>query len=201
MSLLSSKNFSEAQPSELELFQLPPYQLGVESITYEECRPTSQVTAYNPIEFNLCGQNGMDYIDLKRSKLYVKLSIKHSNGDDVASTSSIGPVNGFFVSLFSQVDCYLQGSLVTSSNTNYPYKCMMKTLLDYEQDTRASQLSSALIVKDRSGHMHSIASNTCHCERKKNYWKLENIRWKDRYFTICSKWIVTKQGWYKTEAV
>ena len=49
MSLLTKENFIEAQPSELELFQLPPYQLGVEAITYEECRPTTQVTAYNPI--------------------------------------------------------------------------------------------------------------------------------------------------------
>ena len=167
MALLTTQNFTEAQPSELELFQLPPYQLGVESISYEECRPTSQVTAYNPIEFNLCGQNGMEYIDLNRTKLYVKLRVKHSNGDNIAVDSTVAPVNGLFFALFSQVDCYLQGSLITSSNTNYPYKCMMKTLLGYGQDAKATQLTSALIYKDRSGHMESINTNTGHYERKK----------------------------------
>ena len=139
----------------------------MESISYEECRPTSQVSGYNPIEFNLCGANGLEYIDLKRSKLYVKLRVKHSNGDNIAVDSSVGPVNGFFYALFSQVDCYLQGSLVTSSNTNYAYKCMMKMLLGFGQDAKASQLTSALMFKDRSGHMDDVTTNTGHYERKK----------------------------------
>ncbi|CAG2184466.1 unnamed protein product [Mytilus edulis] len=97
MALLTSQNnFTEAIPSQLEVFEIPPYQLGVESISYEECRPTSQVTAYNPIEFNLCAQNGLEYIDLRRSKLYVKLRVKHSNGDNIAIDSKVAPVNGFF---------------------------------------------------------------------------------------------------------
>ncbi|CAC5387024.1 unnamed protein product [Mytilus coruscus] len=65
------------------------------------------------------------------------------------------------------VDCYLQGSLISSSNTNYSYKCMMKTLLDYGQDAKASQLTSALFYKDRSGHMDFFDTNTGLYERKK----------------------------------
>ncbi|CAC5365860.1 unnamed protein product [Mytilus coruscus] len=137
MALLTSQNnFTEAIPSQLEVFEIPPYQLGLESISYEECRPTSQVTAYNPIEFNLCVQNGLEYIDLRRSKLYVKLRVKHSNRDNIAIDSKVAPVNEFFFALFSQVDCYQQGSLILSSNTNYSYKCMMETLLDYGQDAK-----------------------------------------------------------------
>ncbi|CAC5370495.1 unnamed protein product [Mytilus coruscus] len=168
MALLTSQNnLTEAIPSQLEVFEIPPYQLGVESISFEECRPTSQVTAYNPIEFNLCAQKGLEYIDLGRSKLYVKLRVKHSNGDNIVIDSKVAPVNGFFYTLFSQVDCYLQASLVSSSNTNYSYKCMMKTLLDYGQDAKASQLTSALFYKDRSGHMDSFDTNTGIYERKK----------------------------------
>ncbi|CAC5359304.1 unnamed protein product [Mytilus coruscus] len=115
MSLLTKESFTEAQPSELELFQLPPYQLGVESISYEEIRPTSQVTGYNPITFSLSGSNGMEYLDLKRSKLYVKLRVKHANG----------------------------------------------------QDAKATQLTSMLFYKDRSGHMDSLTTNTGAYERRK----------------------------------
>lgn len=49
MSIVSREAFVEAQPSELDIFQLPPTQTVVENITYEECRPTSQLTGYSPI--------------------------------------------------------------------------------------------------------------------------------------------------------
>ncbi|CAC5393108.1 unnamed protein product [Mytilus coruscus] len=130
------ENFIEAQPSELQIFEIPPYQVGVESITYEECRPVSQITAYNPIEFDICANNGMDYIDLKRSKLYVKLKVKKANGEDLQDGDTVGPVNLFLQSLWSQLDVYIQGQMVRSSNTYYPYKCMMKTLLQYGQDAK-----------------------------------------------------------------
>ncbi|CAC5392261.1 unnamed protein product [Mytilus coruscus] len=44
---------------------------------------------------------------------------------------------------------------------------MMKTLLDYGQDAKASQLTGALFYKDRSGHMDSFDTNTGLYERKK----------------------------------
>ncbi|CAG2234830.1 unnamed protein product [Mytilus edulis] len=156
-----------AQPSELQIFEIPPYQVGVESITYEECRPVSQITAYNPIEFDLCANNGMDYIDLKRSKLYVKLKVKKANGEDLQDGDTVGPVNLFLQSLWSQLDVYIQGQMVTSSNTYYPYKCMMKTLLQYGQDAKSTQLSSSLYLKDRYGHMDEISTNTGLYERRK----------------------------------
>lgn len=182
MSFVSSESFTEALPSELEIFELPPYQIGVESMSYEECRPTSQVTAYNPIEFNLSGQNGMDYLDLRRTKLYVKLRIKHANGDNIAIDSSVGPVNGLFFALFSQIDCYLQGMLISSSNTNYPYKCMMKTLLENGQDCKASQLTSTLFYKDRSGHLDSLTTNSGLYERKKFIENSKTVTLEGRIF-------------------
>lgn len=166
MALLTTQNFTEAQPSELDIFQLPPYQLGVESVYFEDVRPTSQITAYNPIEFNLCGNNGMDYIDLKRTRLYVKLRIKRSNGDNIPIDPTVAPVNAIFFALFSQVDCYLQDTLISSSNVNYPYKCIFKTLLESGQDAKATQLTSTLFYKDRSGHMDSFTSNTAIYQRK-----------------------------------
>lgn len=167
MSLLTKENFTEGFPGELEIFSLPVYQVGVESVTYEECRPTSQITAYNPIEFQLAGTNSLDYIDLKGSKLHVKLRVKQANGDNIDADSKVAPVNGFFYALFNQADCYLQGSLISSSNTHYPYKAMMKILLNYGQDAKASQLSSTLFYKDRSGHMDSLTTNSGAYERKK----------------------------------
>ncbi|XP_071176609.1 uncharacterized protein F54H12.2-like [Mytilus edulis] len=109
----------------------------------------------------------MDYIDLKRSKLYVKLKVKKANGEDLQDGDTVGPVNLFLQSLWSQLDVYIQGQMVTSSNTYYPYKCMMKTLLQYGQDAKSTQLSSSLYLKDRYGHMDEISTNTGLYERRK----------------------------------
>ncbi|VDI63315.1 Hypothetical predicted protein [Mytilus galloprovincialis] len=162
-----SKKDKTHNPQSYRFLRYPPYQVGVESITYEECRPVSQITAYNPIEFDLCANNGMDYIDLKRSKLYVKLKVKKANGEDLQDGDTVGPVNLFLQSLWSQLDVYIQGQMVTSSNTYYPYKCMMKTLLQYGQDAKSTQLSSSLYLKDRYGHMDEISTNTGLYERRK----------------------------------
>ncbi|CAG2223460.1 unnamed protein product [Mytilus edulis] len=180
-----------AQPSELQIFEIPPYQVGVESITYEECRPVSQITAYNPIEFDLCANNGMDYIDLKRSKLYVKLKVKKANGEDLQDGDTVGPVNLFLQSLWSQLDVYIQGQMVTSSNTYYPYKCMMKTLLQYGQDAKSTQLSSSLYLKDRYGHMDEISTNTGLYERRKFISNSKTLEMEGPIFPISLRWIDT----------
>ncbi|KAJ8305205.1 hypothetical protein KUTeg_009160 [Tegillarca granosa] len=61
MSVFSTEQFQEAQPSSLSLFSLPPTQTAIEKISFQEVRPISQLTGYNtPIEFLISGQNGME---------------------------------------------------------------------------------------------------------------------------------------------
>lgn len=71
MSILSTNGFREAMPSQLSLFDIPPTQTAVENIYFQDVRPVSQIAGNSPIEFLLSAQNGMDYIDLKRSRLYL----------------------------------------------------------------------------------------------------------------------------------
>lgn len=71
MSILSTNGFREAMPSQLSLFDIPPTQTAVENIYFQDVRPVSQIAGNSPIEFLLSAQNGMDYIDLKRGRLYL----------------------------------------------------------------------------------------------------------------------------------
>lgn len=91
-------------------------------------------------------------MDLKRSKLCLKVRIKHADGSSLKATEYVGPVNLFMQSLFGQVDVTIQNKLVTSTTTHYPYKSMIQTLLSYGTDTKKSQLTSQLWVKDITGH-------------------------------------------------
>lgn len=150
MSILSADGFREAMPSQLSLFDIPPTQTAVENIYFQDVRPVSQITGSSPIEFLLSAQNGMDYIDLKRSRLYVKLKI--INGENALTDADVvGPVNLLLQSLFSEVDVSMQNKPINSSGAHYPYLSMLNTLLSYGSDAKSSQLSSQLWESDHAG--------------------------------------------------
>lgn len=154
MATLTTEDFSEALPSELSLFSVPPSQTAVEKTYFQGVRSTSHVNGSAPMEFIIIGQNGMEFLDHKHSKLYIKVRILHSDGKTLdVSTLKVGPTNPLFYSMFSQVDVSLQGKLITSTTSHYPYKVMIHTLLNYGTNANASQLTSIMWVKDTPGHM------------------------------------------------
>lgn len=108
------------------------------------------MTETAPIEFSITGNNGLEFLDLKNSKLYVKLRIRNADGSDLAEDSNVGPVNNFLAALFSDCEVTLQGK-VCYSNNHYPYKAYIQSLLRYSKDVARSQLSTQLYVKDTSG--------------------------------------------------
>lgn len=155
MSILSHETFREAMPSQLSLFDVPPTQTAVENIYFQDVRPISQITDSSPIEFQLSAQNGMDYIDLKRSRIYVKLKVM--NGDSALGEEDIvGPVNLLLSSLFSQVDVSMQNKPVNSSGAHYPYLSMLNTLISYGSDAKSSQLTSQLWERDYPGEFDDV---------------------------------------------
>lgn len=152
MATLNTTDFKEAQPSGLSLFNLPPYQSAVENIYFQEVRSNSQLTG-NIIDMEITGKHGMEYVDLKRSRLYVKAKIVKGDGKPLTSTEYVGPTNLFLQSMFSQVDVTMQGRLIASTTSHYPYKAMIQTLLSNGSEAKTSQLTSQLFLKDVPGHL------------------------------------------------
>lgn len=154
MAALTMDGFQESQPSGLNLFTLPPTQTAVENVYFDEkkIRSTSQLGGTAPIEFTIAAQNSLEYIDLRKTQLYVRARIRHSDGSDLKPSEYVGPVNNFLHSMFSQVDITLQNKLVTSSTAHYPYKAMIQTMLSFGSEAKESQLTSQLWKKDKAGH-------------------------------------------------
>lgn len=96
----------------------------------------------------------MEFMDLKRSKLYIKVKIMHTDEKLMDSkTVKVSPVNLLYYSLSNQVDVTMQGKLITSTTSHYPYKAMMQTWLSYGTDAKTTQLTSLMWMKDTLGHM------------------------------------------------
>ena len=68
----------------------------------------------------------------------------------------MGPVNLFLHSLFSQVDVSLNERLISPSTNTYPYRAMLETLLNYGEEAKTSQLTTAMFYKDTPGKMDAV---------------------------------------------
>jgi hypothetical protein len=136
----------------LDLFLIPATQTSVESEMYVDYHPALSITGGAPIEFDV-NATGEEYLDLVNSLLHVRAKIVKANGENMEAASTVGPVNNFLHSLFSQVDVSMNGTLITSSTNTYAYRVYIKTLLSYGSDAKSSQLTSALFYKAEAGKM------------------------------------------------
>ena len=77
-----------------------------------------------PIEFVISG-SGEDYVDLSQTQLYIKAKVVKADGTNLTDDSSVGPVNLFLQSLFSQIDVTLNERLISASTPTYHYRAMI----------------------------------------------------------------------------
>lgn len=139
----------ECLKSELDLFSLPMTQTTIESSSCVEYKPVSSLSDQAPLEFLVAGA-GEEYIDLAHTmiKLNVQLT-PYNESTDV----KVAPVNNFLHSMFSQVDVFFNQKLVTPTNTAYPYRAYIETLLNYGPDAKQSHLGTSLWMADTAGYM------------------------------------------------
>ncbi len=92
-------------------------------------------------------------MDLAHTHLHLTVQILNNDGTNIAAGASVGPVNNWLHSLFSQVDVFLNHKLVTPAASTYPYKAFIQTLLSYEGAAKRTHLSSALWFADTAEHI------------------------------------------------
>ena len=96
-------------------------------------------------------------MDLANTYLFVRAKVTKPDDLDLDTDNAVGPVNNWLHSLFSQVDVYLNDTLVTPSTNTYPYRAYIETALSYGADAKETQLTSQLWYKDTAGRMNSVA--------------------------------------------
>ena len=119
--MLVHPSSAESTTFELDLFSVPPIQTNLEDSSFTKYHPVSAMTSTGPIEFTVNVENS-NYIDLANSFLYEHASVTASEGANLAKNVEIAPKCNFLHTLWSQVDVYLNGSLVTQSNNYYLYR-------------------------------------------------------------------------------
>ena len=148
----------EGISSSLMLFDLPPTEMGIIKVQDVEYRPISQITNNSPIEYNI-PPSGSFYRDLSRMTQIMRFQILHEDGSPLNPDEKVGCINLILQTMWKQVDVYFEGQLMTSADTNYPYRAMIQTLLNFGQGAKITQLQSQLFFKDTAGALDDAEGN------------------------------------------
>ena len=114
---------------------------------------------------------GDAYLDLANTYLLIRAKVVRGVGTDLAADTPVAPVNNWLHSIFSQVDVYLNDTLVTPSSNTYPFRAYVDTVLGYGAEAKNTQLTSQLWYKDNAGHMDATTvdgDNTGKIERQRH---------------------------------
>ncbi|XP_027674070.2 uncharacterized protein F54H12.2-like [Chelonia mydas] len=90
-------------------------------------------------------------MDLNNTLLYLCCKIVEGNGTELTVDAEVGLVNYPVASIFSQLDVTLGDHLASQSNNCYPYRTFIESVLNYSNDTLATQFSNGLFYKDTAG--------------------------------------------------
>ena len=98
------------------------------------------------MDFNIPSQSSA-YIDLKNSRLNVKLRLTNNDGTPLKDGEVVGLVNLPLQTIFRQVDVTFQQTQVSHTGTNYPYKAYIDTILKTNLSTQENLRTSQLFYK------------------------------------------------------
>ncbi|XP_034612914.1 uncharacterized protein F54H12.2-like [Trachemys scripta elegans] len=90
-------------------------------------------------------------MDLNNTLLYLCCKFVKGDGTELAVDAEVGLVNYPVASIFSQLDVTLGDRLINQSNNCYPYRTFIESVLNYSDDTLATQFSAGLFYKDIAG--------------------------------------------------
>ena len=88
--------------------------------------------------------------------LHVHVKMTRANGDDLDLAEPVGPVNNWLHSLFSQIEVYLNGTVLTHSNNTYVFREYIEALLSYGTNAKVTQLKGQLWHKDTATHVDAV---------------------------------------------
>ena len=161
---LINKFSSPSIRGQVDLFGLPPTDTTVESSFYAEYKPLVNIQdSDGKIEFRIVG-NTIHLLDLFDHFLYLKVKVVNGDSTNLDSTHVISTANLFFHSLFSKIEVFINGNLISTSNL-YHYKAFLETLLTFDNSYLESQGTCALWYEDTDDGEVAV-TNTGFTERQ-----------------------------------
>ena len=184
---VSSSAFNVFGPIELES--------SIKKANKVTARPIASTNSRGPFKF-VIPPDPDKWTDCESIRLSGKVKIQKNNGGTLsnfkANDNEVSTVNSFYQSLFSSVECSINGVEITDPTGNwYPYKSYLETLLSFSKSTKEGRLQSTCFYSDDKNEFDSIGeidqngattkeSNNSGYKVRKDFFKNS----KERYFNI-----------------
>ena len=133
------KSSCPASQTELDLFNNAPTATDVERGYETQYQPTSGLKG-GTIRFTFHSDQN-DYVDFLHSYLQFNIKVTDADGSNLEENVEVATVNNTAHSMFSQIDLYLNDTLVTHSSNTAHYRAYLENLLSYGGDAKRSQLT------------------------------------------------------------
>lgn len=173
------KNSCPVSQSEADLFINAPTATDIETGYYTPCQPVSNIED-GSIRFHFHNDQ-QDYIDLLHSYLVLTMKVENGDGSSLTDEAEVAVSNNIGMTMFSQIDMYLQNTLVTHSSNTAHYRAYLESLLSYGRDAKSSQLSLGGWYTDYGGHFDSLS------EDNDGFIKRKGLVAKSRPFQILTR--------------
>ena len=129
--------------------------MSLQSIDYVEIRPVGQVIKDSVIEFSIPGTSN-SYVDLKNSKLAIKLKLIQEDNTAIDQSNKVGLCNDSLHTVIRQLDCSLQQNTTSAISSNYAYIAYLDVLTDPQSNVREHCLTGQLFYTDATGSMDDV---------------------------------------------
>ena len=194
MSTMGTQVSSSALIEGMKFGEVPDTLDSVQNVQWVEYRSTNQLNG-NVIDILVPGSS--DFIDLRRSFLSVKFKVTKADGTALAATDHIGTANNMLSSLWSQVEVYLNGTLVSPNVNLFPHTSMFNTYLEKSLRQKSTIMRSSGFYHDTARYANTNdPGNTFNQGLKTRYGLIAESKQCNLYGPLpadvleCSKWLV-----------
>jgi hypothetical protein len=134
--------------SSLNLFDLPPSNIGILSSEYLQVFPQASITdTTSPIIFNYSG-TGIHYLDLSSSFIHIEAQVLKHDGKNLTSSDDVTIVEDIASAIFSSSELLINAFPVFRSTNLFQYACHLRNLLGYGEPQKSTELSASLWYPD-----------------------------------------------------
>jgi len=125
-----------------QLFDVPPTSIDTTDVLWVQHFPINTSAGGAPIEFQITTNGSEYYLDLDETYLHCVVKVTNADGTALLADAKVAPVNNSLHSFFQQIDVYMNETLVSASDSCYPYRALLENWLSHSDDAKKSQLCS-----------------------------------------------------------
>ena len=154
---------NEIISNSFDFFSKPALGISEEQSNYVHISPNTSLDNTAPLIYDF-DTDYSTFCDISQLYHYVQMKIVKSDGGNIAAVAAggaltddhkVAPVANFASSFFENVELYLNGTLIESSNNLYPYKSYLQTLLSYDTQIKNTQLGAIGFHDDQGPNQDS----------------------------------------------